>query len=64
MAEKGNGTELLDVLTKYIYKGMEEWSSGYATGQKISVLLGWHEKVVDVAGEGCIVRCMTDRRTV
>ncbi|RPB21045.1 Arp2/3 complex 16 kDa subunit ARPC5 [Terfezia boudieri ATCC MYA-4762] len=59
-----NGTELLDVLTKYIYKGMKDASSGAGSGGKMSVLLSWHEKVVDIAGEGSIVRCMTDRRTV
>ncbi|KAF8444190.1 actin-related protein 2/3 complex subunit 5 [Terfezia claveryi] len=59
-----NGTELLDILTKYIYKGMKDASSGAGSGGKMSVLLSWHEKVVDIAGEGSIVRCMTDRRTV
>lgn len=34
------------------------------TGAQMSVLLSWHEKVVDVAGQGAIVRCMTDRRRV
>ncbi|GBE87224.1 Actin-related protein 2/3 complex subunit 5 [Sparassis crispa] len=29
-----------------------------------SVLLGWHEKLTEAAGTGCIVRAMTDRRTV
>jgi actin related protein 2/3 complex, subunit 5 len=29
-----------------------------------SVLLSWHEKVIGVAGEGAIVRVMSDRRTV
>lgn len=33
-------------------------------GQQMSVLLSWHEKLVDVAGTGAIVRVMTDRRTV
>jgi actin related protein 2/3 complex subunit 5 len=33
-------------------------------GQVMSVLLSWHEKLVEVAGVGCIVRVMTDRRTV
>ncbi|KAF8471972.1 actin-related protein 2/3 complex subunit 5 [Kalaharituber pfeilii] len=64
ISELPNGTELLDVLTKYIYKGMKDASSGAGTGGKMSVLLSWHEKVIDVAGEGSIVRCMTDRRTV
>ncbi|KAL2014312.1 hypothetical protein VTN00DRAFT_1837 [Thermoascus crustaceus] len=33
-------------------------------GQQMSVLLSWHEKLVEVAGLGSIVRVMTDRRTV
>jgi actin related protein 2/3 complex subunit 5 len=30
----------------------------------MSVLLSWHEKVVEVAGLGSIVRCMSDHRRV
>ncbi|PWY92480.1 Arp2/3 complex 16 kDa subunit ARPC5 [Aspergillus heteromorphus CBS 117.55] len=33
-------------------------------GQQMSVLLNWHEKLVEVTGTGSIVRVMTDRRTV
>jgi len=33
-------------------------------GHGMSVLLSWHEKVVEIAGLGCIMRVMTDRRTV
>ncbi len=47
----------IDVLTKFIYKGLslpERFSS--------AVLLSWHDKVVDTAGLGTIVRAMTDRR--
>ena len=33
-------------------------------GQAMSVLLSWHEKLVEIAGQGAIVRVMTDRRTV
>ncbi|KAL1857953.1 hypothetical protein Plec18167_001642 [Paecilomyces lecythidis] len=33
-------------------------------GQQMSVLLSWHEKLVDITGTGSIVRVMTDRRTV
>ncbi|KAF2433185.1 Arp2/3 complex 16 kDa subunit ARPC5 [Tothia fuscella] len=33
-------------------------------GQGMSVLLSWHEKLVETAGPGSIVRVMTDRRTV
>jgi len=94
--ESPAGTELLDVLMKYLYKGMARHNaasasstpgvSAHATGVStisgqsglrefgvapsrgdgggMSVLLSWHEKVVDVAGTGAIVRVMTDRRTV
>ncbi|KAK6210849.1 hypothetical protein LQW54_005724 [Pestalotiopsis sp. IQ-011] len=90
------GSELLDVLIKYLYKGMANSSSssgapktpsragsnltpqatGFSqmsgrpgatnesTGAAMSVLLSWHEKVVDVAGLGSIGRCMTDWRKV
>ncbi|KAI1461235.1 Arp2/3 complex 16 kDa subunit ARPC5 [Annulohypoxylon moriforme] len=87
------GSELLDVLMKYLYKGMSGGSSSGAglktptrgltpqatgfsqigsrpvgtnesTGTAMSVLLSWHEKVVDVAGLGSIERCMTDWRKV
>ena len=33
-------------------------------GQQMSVLLNWHEKLVELTGPGAIVRVMTDRRTV
>ena len=33
-------------------------------GQAMSVLLSWHEKLVEVVGVGGIVRVMCDRRTV
>ncbi|KAG1447234.1 hypothetical protein G6F56_009324 [Rhizopus delemar] len=56
---KSLGSEQQDVLMKYIYAGLgkpEQYNS--------SVLLTWHEKLTEVAGNGCIVRVMTDRRTV
>ncbi len=86
-----NGPETLDVLMKYLYKGMSQTSSGSSAssramtpqqtgfsqiqgrgsvgggeggGQSMSVLLSWHEKLMEVAGLGCVVRVMTDRRTV
>ncbi|TKA76593.1 hypothetical protein B0A49_03320 [Cryomyces minteri] len=91
-----NGPETLDVLMKYLYKGMASSSSsshststtnstnkqitpqatsgfsqiharnvgGDGGGQAMSVLLSWHEKVVEIAGAGSISRVMADRRTV
>jgi len=53
--------ESQDWLMKYIYKGMAMPGWGEVSG---SVLLGWHEKLTEVAGTGCIVRVMTDPRTV
>ncbi|KAI1269715.1 actin-related protein 2/3 complex subunit 5 [Xylariaceae sp. FL1019] len=87
------GVELVDVLMKYLYKGMAGGSTssgasrtptrnltpqttGFSqiggrpgggnesTGAGMSVLLSWHEKVVDVAGLGSVQRCMTDWRKV
>ncbi|TVY56076.1 Actin-related protein 2/3 complex subunit [Lachnellula suecica] len=86
------GGEALDVLMKYLYKGMAASSARAASrgsiltpqstgagfsqmggrpgaanessGAAMSVLLSWHEKVVDVAGLGCVGRCMTDWRKV
>ncbi|KAH6676095.1 Arp2/3 complex subunit [Plectosphaerella plurivora] len=86
------GSELLDVLMKYIYKGMAQAAppvpkgaddnvtpqatgftqigggrpggSNESVGAAMSVLLSWHEKVVDVAGLGSIGRTMTDWRRV
>jgi actin related protein 2/3 complex subunit 5 len=34
------------------------------SSQQMSVLLNWHEKLVELTGTGSIVRVMTDRRTV
>ncbi|KAF9040098.1 actin-related protein ARPC5 [Panaeolus papilionaceus] len=50
-----------DTLMKYLYKGMGMPGWGDISG---SVLLGWHEKLTEVAGVGSIVRTMTDRRRV
>ncbi|KAL8807406.1 MAG: hypothetical protein Q9182_000745 [Xanthomendoza sp. 2 TL-2023] len=82
------GVEVLDVLMKYLYKGMSHSSKpssastgsmspqptgfsqiharggGEGGGQAMSVLLSWHEKLVEIAGPGSIVRVMSDRRTV
>lgn len=39
-------------------------STNESSTQSMSVLLSWHEKVVEVAGLGCIGRTMTDWRKV
>jgi len=86
MYKSDGGSEALDTLMKYIYKGMAQFTPTVATGQSpqttgfsqiqvrslghgdgghsMSVFLSWHEKVVELAGLGSIVRVMTDRRTV
>jgi len=58
---KGLSLDTQDTLMKYLYKGMGMPGWGDISG---SVLLGWHEKLTEVAGVGCIVRTMTDRRIV
>jgi len=81
------GSEVIDTLMKYIYKGMAQtapggskgmsptptgftqiggrsFGGGEGGGQMMSVLLSWHEKLVEIAGVGSVVRVMTDRRTV
>ncbi|KAK2629918.1 hypothetical protein QTJ16_000738 [Diplocarpon rosae] len=96
--ESEGGGEALDVLMKYLYKGMAASSASSASSAKtptrgssltpqatgagfsqmggrpgaqnessgaaMSVLLSWHEKVVEVAGLGCVTRSMTDWRKV
>ena len=50
--------------TGFSQVGSRPGVSGESTGAAMSVLLSWHEKVVDVAGLGCIGRVMTDWRRV
>lgn len=49
----------LDILMKYIYKGLSIPESFNSAS-----LLSWHEKTLELAGLGSIVRVMTDRKTV
>ncbi|KAI4195476.1 MAG: hypothetical protein LQ350_007187 [Teloschistes chrysophthalmus] len=78
------GIEALDVLMKYLYKGMahssrpssaslnrsaspqtgfsqiQQRGGGEGGGQAMSVLLSWHEKLVEIAGPGSIAREQSD----
>jgi len=47
----------LDVLMKYIYRGL-------ATGEQSAALLKWHESTLKKAGLGSVVRALTERKTV
>jgi len=47
----------LDVLMKYIYKGLED-------GENSNALLKWHAAVSERGGLGCIVRAIAERRTI
>ncbi|GAA6017212.1 hypothetical protein JCM10207_002572 [Rhodosporidiobolus poonsookiae] len=51
-------------LMKYLYKAMESLGSDPNTQASGNVVLGWHEKLVEVAGIGCIVKVLSDRRRV
>ena len=57
---KGLALEDLDVLMKYIYKILADKDDCSRSGQ----MLKWHAKVLEVSGQGGIVRVMTDRKTV
>lgn len=47
----------LDVLMKYIYKGLED-------GENSTALLKWHAATAERGGLGCIVRAIAERRTI
>jgi len=49
----------IEILMKYIYRGFAEPSDSYS-----AVLLTWHERVLKVGGLGCIVRVLTDKKSV
>ena len=50
-------TENEDTLMKYIYRGL-------AMPQNNGMLFEWHAQAVAKAGAGCIIRALTDRKTV
>jgi len=57
-AVKSLSTEEIDLLMKYIYKGM------YTSSNSSGNLLLWHEKTLEKGGKGCIIRAITDRKGV
>lgn len=61
-AVKSISIDQRDALMKYLYKGLE--LGGEREGINCAVLLGWHERLTEVAGTGCIVRVLSDRRRV
>ncbi|ORX97978.1 ARP2/3 complex 16 kDa subunit (p16-Arc) [Basidiobolus meristosporus CBS 931.73] len=56
---KSLAPEELDVLMKYLYRGMASPEQ-----YNCSVILSWHEKVIATTGLGSIIRVLTDRNTV
>ena len=56
----GLNTELCDNLMKYVFKLMGANRKTVSCG----TLLKLHAQLVEKAGLGCIVRSMTDRKTV
>ncbi|EME41903.1 hypothetical protein DOTSEDRAFT_74079 [Dothistroma septosporum NZE10] len=63
----GNSTSTRNItpqVTGFSQVGGRNFGGGEGGGQAMSVLLSWHEKLVEMAGPGSIVRVMSDRRTV
>ncbi|ESP00891.1 hypothetical protein LOTGIDRAFT_172988 [Lottia gigantea] len=58
-AVKSLDSKNIDILMKYIYRGMER-----AQDSNTSALLTWHEKTFAVGGLGSIMRVLTDRKKV
>ena len=58
------GSTLTPQSTGFSQMGGRPGGGGESSGAAMSVLLSWHEKVVEVAGLGCVGRCMTDWRKV
>ncbi|WFD00496.1 arp2/3 complex subunit [Malassezia yamatoensis] len=55
-----------DTLMNYLYKGlaMNGTRSQSTPTVNCAVLLLWHERLTQAAGTGCIMRVMTDRRSL
>jgi len=61
---RGEGMRTISPQTTGFSQIQGRAGGGEGGGQAMSVLLSWHEKVVEIAGLGAVMRCMTDRRTV
>ncbi|KAF2069823.1 hypothetical protein CYY_008861 [Polysphondylium violaceum] len=53
----GLNDDQLDVLMKYIYRGL-------AAGENSAVFLKWHEVVLKKGGMGTIIRTISEKKTV
>lgn len=53
---KSLADEELDALMRAVYKGLAA-----PADNNCAVLLSWHEKIVEIGGEGVIVRVLTYR---
>jgi len=58
------GVKNVSSQTGFSQAGGRSFGGAEGGGQAMSVLLSWHEKVVETAGAGSILRVMSDRRTV
>jgi actin related protein 2/3 complex subunit 5 len=63
-SEKAGGRNITPQTTGFTQASGRNFGGGEGGGQAMSVLLSWHEKLVEMAGPGSIVRVMSDRRTV
>ena len=53
----GLNSDQHDTLMKYLYRALGK-------AQNCGTMLKWHGILIEAAGVGCIVRTMTDRKTV
>ena len=63
-APPGRSSTLTPQSTGFSQMGGRPGGANESSGAAMSVLLSWHEKVVEVAGLGCVGRTMTDWRKV
>jgi actin related protein 2/3 complex subunit 5 len=60
----GRSSTISPQSTGFTQMGGRPGGANESSGAAMSVLLSWHEKVVEVAGLGCVGRTMTDWRKV